>query len=105
MREKYWETIKSLISCEEWHFNASHSSENKLKDIWIEDMIVKMKELAPASVVPQIAFFHLHNWKKWQKGTKVTGWKSHVATLKKIAAFYVAQGQEKPEKLLKVMKS
>jgi len=29
--------------------------------------------------------------------------KSHVANPKKLAAFYVAQGQEKPEKLWKVV--
>jgi len=35
----------------------------------------------------------------------VAGQKSHMANLKKLAAFYVAHRQEKPEKLWKVMKS
>lgn len=47
MRKKYSETIKSLIACEEWHFNASHACAKQLEDFWIEDMAMKMKELAP----------------------------------------------------------
>ncbi|KAF8150232.1 hypothetical protein B0H34DRAFT_826645 [Crassisporium funariophilum] len=47
MKKKYSESIKSLISNEEWHFNASHASAKQLEDFRIEDMAVTMKELAP----------------------------------------------------------
>jgi len=47
MKKKYSESIKSLISNEEWHFNASHASAKQLEDFRIEDMALKMKELAP----------------------------------------------------------
>ena len=47
MRKKYSDAIKRLISCEEWHFNASHASAKQLEDFQIEEMAVKMKELAP----------------------------------------------------------
>jgi len=68
--------------------------------VWVLDSIgmSSFSHLFTASVVSQIAFFRLHKWKKWQKGTKAAGRKSRVANPKKLAAFYVAQGQEKPGK-------
>jgi len=47
MRKKYSESIKSLVCCEEWHFNASHASAKELEDFRIEDMAVTMRRLAP----------------------------------------------------------
>lgn len=47
MRKTYSESIRNLISSEEWHFNASHASAKQLEEFRIEDMALKMKELAP----------------------------------------------------------
>ena len=45
MRRKYSEGIKLLVSCEEWHFNASHASAKELKDFRIEDMAPSVDQI------------------------------------------------------------
>jgi hypothetical protein len=47
VKKKYIESIKELTANEECHFNASHASPQALNDFRIEDMGLKMKDLAP----------------------------------------------------------
>lgn len=47
IQKKYSQSIKNLVAREQWHFNASHASAQELENFQIEDMALKMKELAP----------------------------------------------------------
>ena len=48
MKRKYAKDIKDLAHVQNgWHFGALHTSEDQLKDFWIEDMARDMQRLAP----------------------------------------------------------
>ena len=48
MKGKYTKDIRDLVDIENgWHFSDIHTSEKQLKAFCIEDMALKMQQLAP----------------------------------------------------------